>query len=603
MIKKTIFSILAIVCIFPSAILNADSNDNPYNPGDQPAIIRKVITMERSIRHSKGLYSIVSKLDNMYANLYDKIRDGKKIRIYIDPAHGKLHGTWRGLLSGRYCVLGNSEEYYSILMLRELYKHLSNNSHIEIITPEDHLKAMKGECDSYNDITFKESIRKAFETNCQIIISQHLNNVAMCHKATGTSNISGVHIIHGGRGRKYLANITSIYKGFLTLYNKLDVSGFSRKYAYNLRSSLIDCGLTPNNWERGAVADDRFEYFVDFPISIIYESGFISNPDDLNIIQNQESRKKIAAAQYETLIRSLKKIFCVDISGSTVKKCDSDQSMYDLTLLKLSRMSLYYLRHGKPRKACTIIDIMNRHYGKTRFKSLIEPYLHMKNRALQAERYYSKAKYYIKKPARNRRAKRRYIREAKRYLHAAKNIARTKPYYYGLYRRYNRTYKSLFPKRRRSTARIANNNSNRNIEKSVPRYIPCYEKVVQAPVARPVIFVVNSENDIADAIQKAFEADSATHAKLMKSFKNASTVKWVKKRKWSRKRRRRITYWKKINEKISFTCGIYIVTLHNNLTIKSAKKVPRVTLDDNRYQNQLYLKNSHFAHVHRDKSL
>lgn len=608
MIKKQITLFAASTILLFSHNVFADNEVNPYSIDNQPVVIRDVIKLEKSVRHSKKLLQIVNKLDDMYSNLYDKIMQGNKIRIYIDPAHGKLDGSWRGLMSGRYCVFGHPEEYYSILLLRELYKLMSQNPHIEIITPEDHLKAMQGKADSYNDITFKASIRKAFETNCQIIISQHLNNVAMCHKATGTSNISGIHIVNGRNGKKYLTSITNIYKGFLTLYNKLDVSGFSRNYAYNLRSSLIECGLTPNNWERGAVADDRFEYFVDFPISIIYETGFISNPDDLATITNTESRKKIAASQYVTFLESMKNIFCVDISGSSVRKCQSNNTMYDLTLLKLSRMALYYLRREKPAKACTIIDIMNRQYGNTRFKSLIIPYLHIKKRTQQAERHYSKAKYYIKKPARNNKIKKRYISEAKRYLYAAKNIARTKPYYYGLYRRYNRTYNSLLPQRNISTTHIVNKDSsattNRNSKDvAVHRYIPCEVKAERAPLTRPVIFVVNSDNDLVDAIQNAFEPDSETRIRLLEKFKNAYTVKWVKTKKWSKRRRRMISYWKKVKTGITFSNGIYIVTLDNNSDITNVQRVHNVSLDTNRYQNQLYLKNSHFANVHREKSL
>jgi hypothetical protein len=39
-------------------------------------------------------------------------------------------------------------------LLREIYKHLSAINFINIVTPPDHLAAMKGESDSYNDVTF-----------------------------------------------------------------------------------------------------------------------------------------------------------------------------------------------------------------------------------------------------------------------------------------------------------------------------------------------------------------------------------------------------------------------------------------------------------------
>jgi hypothetical protein len=109
------------------------------------------------------------------------------------------------------------------------------------------MEVLRGESDIYRNIPFSATISMAKESNAFIIISEHLNNVSAVQKASGIMNVPGIHIINGIHGRKVLRYISDTYKGFLTLYNRVDASGFSRNYALNIKSRLMERGLQPNS--------------------------------------------------------------------------------------------------------------------------------------------------------------------------------------------------------------------------------------------------------------------------------------------------------------------------------------------------------------------
>ena len=83
---------------------------------------------------------------------------------------------------------------------------------------------------------------------------------------------------------------------------------------------LVSRGLKPNSWGFGAVGDSRFCYFVDFPVSIIYESGFISHPEEEKKLRDPEYIKLLVDSQYSTMLETVNEVFGVDISGAQAKK-------------------------------------------------------------------------------------------------------------------------------------------------------------------------------------------------------------------------------------------------------------------------------------------
>ena len=572
----------------------------------QPPIIDKVLKSETDEYRARELSGLVNKLDSMYHDIYGQLRDGGKIRIYIDPAHGKINGIWRGLLSGRYCINGLPEEHYSILMLRDLYKHLSSNRYIEIITPDDHLAAMKGETDSYNDITFIDSINRAYEKNAHMIISEHLNNVAQYNKATSKSNVSGIHIVYDYRGRKYLTEINSIFKGFLTLYNKLDVTGFSRYYAHRLRNNLVENGFTPNSWENGAVADDRFIYFIDFPISLIYESAFISNPDDLARITRPESRAVIAKAQYSVLLDSVKNMFGVDISGPEAVKTSGSFDEDRITLLKLSRIALFYLKCGEGFKSANVITEMKKKYTGARYNDLIAPYGVIRSRVLAAENNYLKAQRYLSMKTKNRKAAKRNFQRAINHLTAARSQTSSKYYYAGLYRKYNNAIKAAYNHTAPAQIQVAGAAPSRQ------RFLPSsgtaersssFQKCATAPLERNIIFVIERNDTLETAIRNSLSPEPRLEPVLLESFKNAYTIDTRRVKTWSKKKRRMVYSQIEVKSRMRFEKGIYVVKLNDQYSVVSARRISKVHLNPDAYQNQQYLKNSHFANAELHKSL
>lgn len=587
-----------------------------YSIESQPTVIQKIINSEKNIELSKRLIQLIHLLDDMYYNLPNRIINGEQITIYIDPCHGMVNGRWSAKPTGRHCIHGISEEVYSLMLIRRLYQRLSCNPHIKIVTTEDYLAALKGEKDEYKSQSFRNTIKNAYDSRAQIVISQHLNNVHIGLKATGTSNIAGIHIVYDTNGKQYLENLTQVYKGFLTLYNRIDVSGFSRYYAYELKKGLIDIGMQPNGWQMGAVADDRFIYFINFPISLIYETGFISNPDDLAIISNPEMQEKIAQVQYDTLLSSIKEVFGIDISVTPPQPVENPSHLFDLTLMKLSRIALFYMQEGMAHDACTIIDMMRSMYGNTRFGTLVTPYYEMKQTALLSENLYEKAMALVNKKARNKKQRQKNIKNALNYLAIAKALTRSKDFYNGIYQKYSNAYKEIINPGWRNikqdtqlafqTCSIANNSSVSTSQKESScskELIDRHYTVQPAEITRPIIFVFEEGQTLKEAIKMNLAPNDDMLNNLYASFSNAHIKEKIKNNVWSPKKKKNINVWKYEIKSIDFRPGIYVIQLNKKLEIVNAKRVKRVYLNPNKYQNHLYLKNSHFAHAQREKSL
>lgn len=603
--------ILALLAIILLSLPGISQENSQFSIDPQPKIIQDIIQNEKNIERAKGIIHVVQTLDEMYNNLPVRVNAGEKITIYIDPCHGMVNGRWSARPTGRHCINGITEELYSLMLIRKLYAKLSKNPHIRIVTTDDYLAALKGERDEYRSQSFRNTIKNAYDAKAQIIISQHLNNVRSGVKATGTSNIAGIHIMYDSRGGKYLEKISEVYKGFLTLYNRIDVSGFSRHYALELKKELINIGMQPNGWQMGAVADDRFIYFVNFPISLIYETGFISNPDDLAIITNPEMQDKITTAQYETLLASFRDVFGIDLSEPTAKKVDNPASQFDLTLVKLSRIALFYMQEGMAREACNVIDIMRSHYGNTRFGNLVTPYSEMKQTALTSERLYQKAISLAGKRTKSKKQRQKNIKMALNYLSVAKSMTRSKDFYEGIYRKYcDSYYEILHPGYRASrqepklaTPTLPSVSQNTKVEETPQRIPDRHYEIRPAELTRPIIFVYEEGRSLKEAIRANLAAEGETLEKLHSSFTHAVVMNKVKHTEWSRKKKRNITVWKNEHKRVEFYPGMYVLSLNRNLEIVSAKRVSRVYLNPDRYQNQLYLKNSYFAHAQREKSL
>jgi N-acetylmuramoyl-L-alanine amidase len=580
------YIIPAVIAFLLTSASSYSTTENPFQ-NDQPQSVHNIINTEKSKINREKIVEIINRIDQTYANLYEKLLKGNKLVIFFDPAHGKLpNGHWQGGdATRRTSCTGLPEEYYSILLSRKMYELLSKNSHIEVKTTDDYLSVLKGGSDTYNDIPFTKTVELADKAGAFLIISEHLNNISLLYKADGKVNLPGIHITRNGYGWKVLQYVRDTYEGFLTLYNKVDASGFSMKYALKLNDKLVTKGLKPNSWNFGAVGDTRFSYFIDFPMSVIYESGFISNPDEEKKLRNPEYINKIVQSQYDALMETITEIFEVDLSEAIVKKT-GEAAPQRIELLKLARLAIYYIESVDANKAVQVIREMERRYSGTKYSEYTYFFSTMKiNLVRSLSNYQAAAKY--KRQKKNRLA-RRHFWLARKYLLRAPIFAKM----HERYRTELYATKDAGPDKPGNAVEIV------PLKKSIAT-----PAIAKAPLGRYIILPIELNQSLEKAIEVALEPDGETLKKLVRSIKNARCYTKKKVREYSSNKKKKITRWVTSSHKIKFGTGIYIVRLDKNCNVTGARYVNSVALNPNQYQNQQYLKNSYFAHDTKERSL
>lgn len=586
MIPRTILAAVLSIAFFITTTAQAAPDKDALN--GQPQSIMNIINSEKDRATRDRIFEIVNRIDNTYAKLYENLRQGKKLVIFIDPAHGKLpNGQWQGGdATRRTSCTGLPEEYYSILLSRKMYEVLSRNKFIEVRSTEDYMAVLRGQSNTYNDISFTRTVELAEKAGAFIIISEHLNNISVLYKADGRVNLPGIHITRNGYGWKVLQYVRDTYEGFLTLYNKVDATGFSKNYALKLKKMHIAKGLKPNSWNFGAVGDTRFSYFIDFPMSVIYESGFISNPEEEKNLRKPEYIATIVDSQYNALIETIKETFSIDISGSEVKK-SGEMAPELIELLKLARLAIYYIESVNSNKAILAIREMERKYSGTKFAENTYFFSEMKKNLVSSSQYYQLAAKY--KHKKKNKLARKYFWLARKYLLRAPIFAKMREH-----------YRTEFQAAKTSSA-----DKPVDAVEIIPiKTTGVSSYVTKAPMERSIIFPIEQNQGLEKAIEMALSPDADTLKKLVKSFKNARNITRVKIAEYSsKKKRKKIARWKQTEQKVKFSPGIYIVRLDRNYNVVGATYVNSVALNPNMYQNQQYLKNSYFAHDTRERSL
>ncbi len=593
--------IVLFLVLFTGNILLANGNGNLKQA--QNGDIRYILRKEKNPNRKQKLVNIINYIDGTYSNLYGKLKRGEKIVIFFDPAHGKdSTERWRGHTTNRFGVTGKPEEYYSIIFSRKLYSLLKANPHIKIVTSKEFQKVLDGKSESYHYLRFKTTVALAKRCEAFMIISEHMNNVSIFKRADGFVNLPGLHIVRNKRNRKILTYVNGSYSGYLTLYNKYDGSGFSKAYAKNIKNELTIKGYKMNSWDYGAVGDDRFTYYADFPVSVIYENGFISHPVEEALLRDPYYIDGIIRTQYDTMLKTFREVGGVDISGPKVKSTGK-KTYSRVNLLKLNRLAIFYIQAGQRKKAETVIRLMKKRYGKDpRFIENIRFYSSIQKKINHAERLYKKGLRFKRK---------RWHKTARRYYRRALASLNKNCLYYTFKNKYRaairgrKFYKYTAQKKYKSRG-------NRVVHRSLPLPLPevLTKKhrakknfsIAPSDITKPVIIAIEN-NDIRDAIKKSLAPDSRSLSTIADSMDNYSITKYKKKRVWSKRKRRRITKWYRTTKKYNFRSGIYIVKLRRDLTIESAKRVSSVYLNENRYQNQQFLKNSYFGNFNREKAI
>ncbi len=581
-IHPIVKSLFILFLLFPNVSLSAEVKEYPFQL-KQSGTVKWLYRREKDAGHRKGLAEVINGIDSIYARLDERVRAGEQIVIFFDPAHGKLDdGRWQGgAATRRRSATGNPEEFYSIQLSRKMYRILDSNPRIRVESTEDYLRVLRGESDSYRNIPFTTTVRLAMEKKAFIIISEHLNNVSVFHKADGLSNLTGIHVTYNKWGRRYLRYIKNAYQGFLTLYNRLDASGFSRQYALALRDELTGRGMIANNWQKGAVGDDRFTYFSGYPISVIFESGFISNPREEKLLRDEAHQEKIVQGQYRALNRVLQESFGVSLEGNrTVRPRGKPSDRVEL--IKLSRIAVYYLGEGKTSDAIMTIRAMEKKYRKTEYDNHLDYYRNLVKILTQSEKYYRIGKAHTRK---------KHLRTARRYY----LLARKKVIGIPVLTHYKNKYSRLAGIKKRSSS-----SSGRKTMDEIRERLSV--DVQKAPMERKVLFALEKDQDLRQALRLALDPTEKVLDRMEEAMERAYEKKRARRSYYSKKRGRRVYYWKTIRSRVNFREGIYILDFSPDLKTVEAKRVSTVRLDPDKYQNQQYLKNSAFANGKRSRA-
>jgi len=583
---KSILLFLVVLCLS----INAYSETVIKNK--QTPAIDRILEIQDDKNTFNDVAEIVNYIDEIYGNLYNSIEDGGKITIYYGPAHGK-DGTerWRGITTNRVGVTGLPEEYYSMLYSRKLYSLLKLNPFINVVAKDEYRQVLEGKSDSYHYMRFKDVMDNAKKANAFMVIETHMNNVSIFSKADGLVNMPGIHMARDNRGRKLLLNITDTFSGFLTLFNKYDAGGFSKQYALNIRDSLVSKGYHANNWDYGAVADDRFTYYLNFPVSVIYECGFISHPAEEKKILESEYMDGMVNTQYNMLLKTFKDIYGIDISKNEFSGKRKDFKS-GIEILKLARLAIYFIQNADTRSANIAVKSMKNLYYTPQTRDSINYYTSIMNTINNAENFFQKGTKY--------KNKRKFNKARTCFVNAKESLNRNEMY---------NAYKEKY-----STA-IYGNKKNRIIakEKAVTPEIKSAKKTVEtaipvvpvkaSPVTKPFILALRNGETIENAIAESLDPDPRNLKAIAVSMNNYKKVSLKKIRQYSAKKKKYKTVYVKKFTDYEFKPGIFVVQIDTNMKIVRAERVSSVYLDPNRYQNQQYLKNSYFTQIEQDKNL
>ncbi len=578
--KMNILAVLIIMLFAPAALLSSAEIKK-----DQTETMRKVLKNANQNNYDKAA-EIINYIDDVYGSINEQIANDGKFKIYFGPAHGKDNtGRWRGTTTERIGVTGLPEEWYSIIYSRKLYNKLKANKYIEVSAAPYYMNVLEGKSDSYQYMKFRDVADNAYNSNAFLVIEMHMNNVSVFEKADGLVNMPGIHIIRDSSGRKLLKNITGTYSGYLTLYNKYDASGFSKQYAHNIKNSLSSKGYSINNWEYGAVADDRFSYYLLFPVSVIYECGFISHPAEEKKLRDPEYMDEMISTHYDMLVKTINDVFGMDISGSSLKYNPKDVT-HRIELLKLARLTVLFLEKGDVEGANAAVNSMKRYYSSST-SDTIDYYSAIIERVNRAEHHYRKGLAYSKK--------KKYRKSRTCFVNAKNSLSRN-IIYSAMRDKYNN---AIYGNRRERNSVSERSNG----ESYSPAGIRKATAVERSSVTKPFILALRSKEGLEHAVSESLGANDDETNRIIEGMKDYKAVSWKKVKKYSSKRKKRIWISEKVVRDFEFTPGIYVVNLDKNLNIVKANRVSAVYLDPQKYQNQQYLKNSYFAETEKQKDI
>lgn len=590
--KKSSFLTLLFCFLISLHVFAQDIRQNEYSSN---TLINKIIAREKSIEYSKEISTIVDSVNTVYGQIQQRITGGDKIRVFFDPAHGKIPNNggmeWEGSLSWRKSTTGVPEEIYSIPVARKTYQLLSANPHIEAMANPEYLEVLKGNSDTYTNVTFDESVAQAEMCGAQIIIAEHLNNVAPQRKAEGFYNIPGLHITCNQNRTPLLSLVSGRYSGYYAYYNAFDFTGASKSISDYFCDEMISSGIVYPQSKRAAIADNRFTLYTHFPSSIIFESGFISNPKEEELLRTEPYQDALAHAKYNAIIRGINSTYGIDIShNDAVITSPLDKSM--ILGVMLSRIAMYYLEKSEYKKSVEVINIFEKNIAPRIGLKSAKAFLGLKTRIQRVGALIRTGNTYA---AKNKNKK------ALTYFQSAIRIMGNRPEFKGAresaYLMYNRSAQACGRKNLRYITGYAHYNV------SPPNMSFYIKKIENHNITTPYILTISDGQSLEDAVDSSFSANGTVRDKIIEQLRKGYKRKASYKRVYSKTKGRYIWIAKSSGRIVPFSTGVYIISFTKKMKIASVKQVWTVEFNPNRYQNQQFFKNSCLAERSKEKAL
>ena len=589
---------LFVILLFCAAAMAQDSASMHASPAlPQSKDITAAVERETSPEKKKELCEVIDAIDRIYGSIRSG-DSGKKIVIYVDPAHGMVNVNgkmeWQGAVTWRKSTTGVPEELYSIPICRDLYRLLSSNPNIEVVSTPDFIEVMKGNAEVYKDVTFDETVEWAKKQDAFLILSEHLNNISPIWKADGFVNLEGCHITCDSWRTPMISYINGVYKGYYTYYSVYDVTGSSKTIADRFRDNMIAKGHQPNGWDNGAVADDRFASYIGYPISFIFESGFISNPAEESALKTPEFRRDVVMSQYRAILDTIKAEFGVDISGHVRSIDKSDVKRYEdnIEAIKLSRVFVWCTQKGEFTNALAALATLEKQNASGAHKWSAWAYSEMRRRLQRIASGFDTGAWREKKGS--------LSKAASNYLDVIRTMG-YHPLFNGVretaYERYNAIARRIGLRKQTYNYSIA-------YQESFPPELQALRSNIENhSLTTPYIVPIQQGETLDEAIDLAIAPSTELREKIVQAVKNSRTTQTVWDKSWSKKKKKYVYYKRYVKVKPDFSPGIYLMTFGRNYQVTWVSKANNIPLNPKAYQNQQFLKNSCFAEKSKERSL
>jgi hypothetical protein len=273
----------------------------------------------------------------------------------------------------------------------------------------------------------------------------------------------------------------------------------------------------------------------------------------------------------------------------------------NIELLKLARLTLYFIKKGDTKSANVTVKAMNSLYLNPQTKDSINYYNSIINTINKAEDYYASGVKYRNKKKFNK---------ARTCFIQGKSTLNNNDLYSTYRNKYTKAISGNKMIRSKSDTDLVSGKENTKKTDIKSTSVNSLAKnsntaisVKSSPLTKPFIMTLRDEGNIEAAIMESLSPDSKSLKIITDSMQNYKSVSYTKVKTYSAKNKKYITTNKKVVKDFEFKSGIFIAELSKDMKIVKVTKVSSVYLDPDKYQNHQYLKNSYFTQIEMEKEI